>query len=92
MISKGYNNMTAPGAVKGYNGPAEPPATISLSTKDLPAIKTWKVGQTYQLLVNAKLVSQRQDSYDKGVMSGTFEVQDVQEDEGDEGSAGEENG
>lgn len=34
--------------------------TVTLSTKDLPAIKEWQVGKTYQLTLKVKQMAMRQ--------------------------------
>lgn len=87
----GYKNTTAPGAVKGYAMPDKMPPTLSLNEHDLPEIKSWKVGETYHLEMDVKLVSQSNDSMDNG-MNARFEVQNVQvDDDADEGDGGEEN-
>lgn len=70
--------ISSKGTTKGWES-SDMPATFSLTVKDLPALKDWEVGKTYDLEMTVKLVGMRQDSYDK-TMNGTFEVKDVQED------------
>ena len=78
---KGYAQLA--GSTKGWEtDTTAPPPQFSLTTKELPEIKSWQVGKTYTLEMDVKLVAQRKDSFDSD-MSGTFEVQNVQEDDDD---------
>lgn len=84
----GYKNTTAPGTVKGYKADKIPPS-LTLNEKDLPEIKDWKVGETYHLEMDVKLVSQSNDSMMDNGMNARFEVQDVQvDDDADESGGG----
>lgn len=63
-------------------GPMHP--SLSLSEKDLPAIKNWKVGQTYTILVKAKQTAMSQGemygmSEGKKDMHARFEVLSAEE-------------
>lgn len=91
MIKAGYKS-NQPTTLKGYasesSTDADPPETFSLDEDDLKEIKSWKVGDTYNLSMTVKLVSQREDSLDKGMMRATFEIQDVTVDDGTEGDGG----
>jgi hypothetical protein len=52
--------------------------SLSVDEKDLPELKDWKVGESYELSVTAKLVSLNGEG-DK--MTGRFEVSKVESDE-----------
>lgn len=42
-----------------------PKPTLSIDAKDLPGIKSWKIGETYELVVKAKVTSlSAGDEYD----------------------------
>jgi hypothetical protein len=47
--------------------------TLYLSSKDLPEIKNWKVGDSYDLIVNVKMVGIHQDSNQTNTTA-TFEI------------------
>ena len=49
--------------------------TLYLTNKDLPEIKTWKVGESYDLIVSVKQVSLHDSG--NGNMSASFEIQNV---------------
>lgn len=46
--------------------------TLYLTAKDLPEIKSWKVGQTYEVIVQMKMASQHEMA--GSPMSGSFDV------------------
>lgn len=50
--------------------------SIYIDSKELPEIKDWKVGQTYNLVVKAKMVSSTQDQNNS--ISGRFEIQSME--------------
>lgn len=49
--------------------------TLYLNSKDLPEIKNWKVGESYDLIVSVKQTGLHEGQ--GGVMMGEFEVQSV---------------
>ena len=56
--------------------------TLSVSTKQLPVIKDWKVGKEYELKVKTKMIGIREDNYDEknaGKYEGTFEILEIKE-------------
>ena len=55
-------------------GPSMP--SLTLSEDDIPELKKWKVGKTYNLEIEVKQKSMHQDP--KGKMSGNFEVISVE--------------
>ncbi len=76
-------------AKKAYKGQLEavssnykPTISLDLSEDDLPAIKNWRVGKSYNLVLKVKQVSHRISSYDKKMSAG-FEVTSVAEEEKD---------
>lgn len=77
-MKTGYKSSPI-GAVKGYESP-DMPTTFSLDASDLKDIKSWKVGQTYDLEMTVKMVGLREDSLDK-MPRATFEIVDVQPDD-----------
>ena len=58
-------------------GPSEPPAMIHLSEKQLPQIKTWKLGGKYKLIVETEMTNHGKGSYGDIPMSGDFKVLSV---------------
>ncbi len=58
-----------------YDMPTQSKPSMYISSKDLPELKKWKVGESYDLIVNVKQVSLSQNS--DGTMNGTFEVQNI---------------
>lgn len=48
--------------------------SLYISSKDLPEIKTWKVGDSYDLIVNVKMTGLHETP---GNIEGTFEVQNA---------------
>lgn len=59
------------------------PLILHLDDKKLPAIKNWKVGETYHLQLKVKQVSMREGSLygedDKNKITADFEVLNVKE-------------
>lgn len=54
----------------------EMPVMIEISSKKIPEIKNWKVGETYRFTdVSAKQISVRLE--DKGEMSARFEIKSI---------------
>lgn len=49
--------------------------TIYLSSKDLPDIKNWKVGETYTLIIQAKQTSMREDEDKK--IEASFDIKKI---------------
>lgn len=54
---------------------------IELSEEQVPKLASWKVGQTYDITVKAKLSSVTQD---EDGMRGTFEIAGEDDEEGEE--------
>ncbi len=54
---------------------------LTISYKDLPEAKDWKVGETYELEVSVKLVGQRMDEYSN---EASFEIHSVAVDNDDD--------
>ncbi|HET8708948.1 MAG TPA: hypothetical protein VFL85_01565 [Candidatus Saccharimonadales bacterium] len=44
--------------------PYEPPARLEVKAKDLPEIKNWDVGKTYDITLKAKMISKSEGGYD----------------------------
>jgi len=65
----------------------KPIAMVSLSEKDIKAVKDWDVGQTYELTMKVKMVSKSQgddymfseESKDAKKVNGRFEILSVKE-------------
>jgi len=55
--------------------PIIPKPMLHITSKDLPAIKEWKIGETYTLEIKAKQVSLSQ--YGDEPYSASFEIKDV---------------
>ena len=53
--------------------------TLSVSTKQLPVIKDWKVGKEYELKVKTKMIGIREKYNEKGKYEGTFEILEIKE-------------
>lgn len=53
--------MTEPQAAVIHNKPKRLPPSFTLNEDDLPAIKDWKVGQTYKIVIEAKQMSSSMD-------------------------------
>ncbi len=47
---------------------------LHISDKDLPDIKTWKTGETYEVIVKMKMISK--NDYKKEISAG-FEITDI---------------
>lgn len=54
--------------------PSESKPMLFLNSKDLPEIKDWKIGESYDLIVSVKQVGAHDN---KGLISGDFEIQDI---------------
>lgn len=83
-MKTGYKDATKskvkPNAVKGYavGIMSEHKPTFSLTTKELPEIANWKVGETYEIELKVKQVSLSQDNYDgNNATCASFEIQDA---------------
>jgi hypothetical protein len=63
------SDLASPSDMKPY---------LSLSTKDLPAVKDWKIGQTYKLEVEVKMTGANQY---EGKFSANFDVLKVSTDD-----------
>lgn len=50
--------------------------SLYLTSKDLPAIKNWKVGEIYE--VKVKIKQKSMNERDDGTHSGSFEVQEIE--------------
>lgn len=51
----------------------KPCPMLHLTSKDLPEIKKWKVGQTYDLVLKVKQVGANINTYDS-ILRGDFEI------------------
>lgn len=49
--------------------------TVYVSDKDLPAIKDWKIGETYEMLVQVKMTSVSQ--HERGRTNAVLQIQDM---------------
>lgn len=49
--------------------------TMYISSKQLPALKDWKVGESYDLIVSVKQIGLHENS--DGSMSGDFEIETI---------------
>lgn len=84
IVPKRANDFSKPIAVS--NKPIYP--RITLSVKDIPEIKDWKVGETYEVELTLKQVGVSNNEYEN---SASFEIRAVsvedpdEEDEEDEG-------
>lgn len=61
--------------------PYEEPARLEVKVKDLPEIKTWEVGKTYELKLKAKMISKSEGGYDGDQpLSAVFHVSSAKND------------
>lgn len=81
-MKTGYKSTAKPKskavAVKGYTSESidDYKPTFTLTTKDLPDIADWKVGETYEINLKVKQVSLSQDNYDgQNKTRASFEIQ-----------------
>jgi len=58
-----------------YDMPTQLKPSMYISSKDLPELKKWKVGESYDLIVNVKQTSLTQNT--DGTMEGRFEIQNI---------------
>lgn len=73
MVKKGLETVLA-------EGPSNK-GRLDVGVEDLPEIKGWKVGKTYEVCCTVKLVALRDGEYgDKGLRA-SFEVTEVEVDE-----------
>jgi len=72
-----------PSVTLGYTMPEQSP-TLWLTEKELPEIKDWKVGGTYQIALTVKEVAVSQDSRDSyPEKRATFEIKKAEVEEKD---------
>lgn len=83
-MKTGYKDATKSkvklNAVKGYavGTMGEYKPTLSLTTKELPEIANWKVGETYEIVLKVKQTSLSQDEYDGTKKTrASFEIQNA---------------
>ncbi len=55
--------------------------SFSLTEKDLPAIKNWRVGKKYKLEIEVEQVAMSKDEYGKSPMEARFKIHKVGEKE-----------
>lgn len=60
---------------------------FSISTKDLPAVASWKKGETYEITVYAVMVSDVQKSDMTGTKSADFAITKMESSAEDKGGA-----
>lgn len=66
---------------KMVDAPYDPPARLEVKAKDLPEIKDWEVGKTYEIKLKAKMVSKSEGGYDGSQpLSAVFNVSGVKTD------------
>lgn len=53
--------------------------SFTLTEKDLPAIKNWKVGRKYKLAIEVEQVSMHKDEYGKSPLTARFKIHKVGE-------------
>lgn len=76
---KGYKDTKPSKTVTlGFSGESAPQPTLYLTDKDLPELKTWDIGKTYNLEITVKLISRSEREYDgKKEMTGSFDVTNI---------------
>jgi hypothetical protein len=57
-----------------YDEPVRPLPSFSLTEKELPEIKDWKVGEKYTLMMEVEQVSASKDEYSKGPLTARFKI------------------
>lgn len=73
-------------SVEGMDYPSKPDfrPSFSLSEKDLPEIKDWKIGQKYMLEMEVEMVSASKNEYGRSLHQSRFKIIKIGTEEEDE--------
>lgn len=87
-MKKAYKKESTKTIKAGYLSAApmeEMKARLELNVKDLPQIKDWDVGETYELTLKGKMISKSEGGYSGDQpLRATFEVSKVSNEEDEE--------